>query len=134
MDIIKMARDLGTEIQKTEEYITLTKAKKANEADTVLNEQIGRFNLVKLEIQAASSKENPDNEVINRKNEELKTLYQEIMQNKNMAVFQKASDDINSMLNKINRILSSAVNGEDPQSCSTEQTCSGSCEGCSGCA
>ena len=135
MNIIEMARNLGTEIQKTEEYQTLVKAKAANDAATELQKQIGQFHLVKLQIQAASSAQKPNQEEINRKNEELQQLYQAIMQNQNMQAFEQASEEINTMLNQIKQILSVAVNGGDPQTCSTEQeqNCTGSCESCSGC-
>lgn len=134
MDIIEMARNLGTEIQKSKEYEALVKAKTANEADTVLNEQIGQFNLVKMQIQSASSEEKPDKERIDKKTEELKQLYQAIMENENMRAFEQASEEINDMLNQIKQILTVAVNGGDPQTCSVKESgCSGSCDSCSGC-
>lgn len=134
MDIITMARNLGTEIQKTEEYKQLVDAKNANEADALLNDQIGQFNLVKLELQSIASQEQPDQEKLDQKNQELQQLYQAIMENENMMAFQQATNTINAMMNQINRILTTAINGGDPQTCSTDSAgCPGSCESCSGC-
>lgn len=134
MDIIKMARNLGKEIQNTTEYINLTKAKQDNDNDSELADLIGKFNLVKLKIQHLSNDIDEKNKAeIEKENEKISKLYEKIMQNENMIAFNKASKEINDMMNKINRILTAAVNGEDPMTCSdTLQTaCNGQCSRCS---
>ena len=44
MDIIKMAREMGKEIQKSEIYANLNAAKKNNDEDEQLQDLIGQFN------------------------------------------------------------------------------------------
>ncbi|MDE5600090.1 MAG: YlbF family regulator [Oscillospiraceae bacterium] len=136
MDIIKMARNLGKEIQNTTEYLNLVKAKRNNDNDSELVDLIGKFNLVKLKIQHLSNDMDEKNKAeIEKENEELAKLYEKIMQNENMVAFNKASKEINDMMNKINRILTATVNGEDPMTCSEnlQIECGGQCNSCSGC-
>lgn len=135
MEIIQMARALGKAIQESAEYQVLENAKKANDNDKELNDKIGEFNLVKMEIQTLMAQDNADQEKITAKNKELRELYDSIMENTNMMTFNKASQAMNTMMNHINNILIAAVNGEDPETCELEpQTgCSGSCGSCSGC-
>lgn len=135
MNIIDLARNFGKEIQKTDEYLELMRAKKENDNDKELNDLIGKFNLLKFDIQRLLSDKEDQQEKINEKNLELNEIYEKIMKNENMIAFNKASDNMNSVMNKVNSILMGAVNGEDPLTFSEFNNlgCSGGCSGCSGC-
>lgn len=135
MNIIDLARNFGKEIQKTDEYLELMRAKKENDNDKELNDLIGKFNLLKFDIQRLLSDKEDQQEKINEKNSKLSEIYKKIMENKNMIAFNKASDNMNAIMNKINSILMAAVNGEDPLMFSefNNLECSGSCGGCQGC-
>lgn len=134
MDIIEMARKLGEALQATESYRKLSEAKCANEKDNELADQIGQFNLIKLEIQNAVSQDEPNQELIDQKNEELRKLYDVIMKNEHMIQFQQASERVNQMMSQINVILSTALSGGNPATCPTEtESCSGNCTSCGGC-
>ena len=59
-----------------------------------------------------------------------------MMKNPNMIDFNEASDKVNNMMNKINKILIAAVNGEDLTFDFeiNESNCGGGgCENCCGC-
>ncbi len=135
MDIISLARDFGKEIQKTDEYLELIRAKKENDNDEELNDLIGKLNLLKFDIQRLLADHEDQQEKIDEKNSELSEIYGKIMTNKNMIAFNKASDNMNAVMNKINGILMAAVNGEDPLMFSgfNNFECGGGCSGCSGC-
>jgi cell fate (sporulation/competence/biofilm development) regulator YlbF (YheA/YmcA/DUF963 family) len=134
MTIIELAREMGKEIQKTEAYKNLYAAQDANDKDEVLQDQIGQFNMKRIELNTAMSAETKDNEKINACNEELKAIYAEIMQNPNMIAFNTAKNELDSMMNQITTILMKSVNGEDPETCeAVEHSCGGSCSSCSGC-
>ena len=80
--------------------------------------------------------ENSDQqEKINEKNLELSEIYEKIMKNENMVAFNKASEKMDTVMNRINSILIAAVNGEDPMLFSeiNDLGCNGSCDGCSKC-
>lgn len=134
MDIIQAAREFGASIQATDLYRNLMEAKRANDNDAELAEQIGKFNLIKLEIQHAASQSQPNQKLIDQKNEQLRDLYDAIMKNEHMIAFQNASDQVNQMMSQINTILSTAVNGGDPATCPTDSgNCEGNCANCGGC-
>ena len=105
----------------------------ANDNDQELLDLIGKFNMKRVELNTALSKEQKDNERLNTLNEELKALYQEVMSNKNMAEYNEAKNDVDMMMNQVNAILVMSVNGEDPETCNPAPSCGGSCSSCSGC-
>ena len=88
MDVIKMARELGKAIQQDEKYIRYIEAKKANEADTALNELIGKLNLIQLSYQAEAEKETPDEAKMKQFDEEFRSVYGDVMINENMKKFE----------------------------------------------
>ena len=76
-----------------------------------------------------------EREEIVKLNSRLTALYNEITANPNMIAFEKARDDMDSVLESINFIITSAANGNDPMTCpeTPPPSCGGSCAGCSGC-
>lgn len=126
-DILKLANEFAENIKKTEEYLNLVKARKDNDEDVNLNVKINEFNAhtdnVKRLIADGSPKEEVDSE-----NVKISELYKEIMENKNMIAFNKASNEMNLLMNNINAILVAAVNDEDVSACSDRKS-----SGCSGC-
>ncbi len=136
MDIIKLARELGAEIQKDERFIALSQARAANEADDALTALIGKINLIQMSYQTESEKENPDNSKLEVYDNEFREVYGELMLNKNMQKYEAARHEVDSLMNYIVQLLSLCVNGEDPATCEPEQhdhDCGGECGGCSGC-
>lgn len=132
-EIVRLAREMGKKIQAGPEYARLSAAKEANDNDKELQDMIGKFNMKRIELNTALSKEQKDNDRLNALNEELKVLYQEVMSNKNMAEYNEAKNDVDMMMNQVNAILVMSVNGEDPETCNPAPSCGGSCSSCSGC-
>lgn len=134
MDLEKMARDMGKEIQKSEEYKRLQKAKDANDADVDLQNMIEEFNLIRMKMQTETQMQDQDEEKIAELNTKLRDIYTKVMGNKNMMEFNEAKQDIDDLMNQITGILMLSVNGEDPETCDpTPSGCSGSCDSCGGC-
>ncbi|MBP0979038.1 MAG: YlbF family regulator [Oscillospiraceae bacterium] len=136
MDIIKMARDLGSEIQKQEIYLDMIRNQAKNDEDQGLQELIGEFNLKRMALNSQMSKEETekDKDKIDNLDKEVRDLYQKIMNNNNMINYNKSRQALTALMADINKILSAAVTGQDPQTVSLEETgCSGSCSSCGGC-
>lgn len=133
MDIIKMTRELGKELQKDERYIAYINAKNINDNDEKLQKMIHEFEMKRMEISMESGKLEKDDERINTLNSELQNLYSEIMQNENMMNFSVKRDEMDNLLNEINSIITMCANGEDPDTCQITHTCSGNCGSCGGC-
>lgn len=134
MTIIEMAREFGKVIQESEEYKNLVVAREASDKDEALQAQIQQFNLVRMNLEMESSKEDADQEKIGSLNEELMSLYTQIMESENMAAFNEAKDAIDTIMNEATSILAAAVNGEDPMTFDPHaHSCGGSCSTCGGC-
>ena len=134
MDIIKLAREFGKAIQKDEAYIKLQIAKQQHDEDETLQQLIGELNLKKLAISNEFSSENRDDQKINLLNKEMREVYDQIMKNEKMIAYNKAKNEFNEILKRINAIIISSASGEDPDIADVEETsCTGSCSSCSGC-
>ena len=67
MGIIEATRLLGVEIQKDERFIRFIKAKLANDNDETLQNQIGEFNTVRMNLDREMNSETQDEEKIKAK-------------------------------------------------------------------
>lgn len=132
-NIIEKTRELAKLIQADPAYKNLMDAKERNDNDQELQDLIGKFNLKRIELNQAMSESERNQDKINAADAELKEIYQKIMTNENMLAYDKATNEMSLIMNKINRIISGAANGEDPDTIDTEASCTGSCSSCSGC-
>lgn len=136
MDVIEITRELGKAIQLDERYIAFAEAKKANEADTELNALIGKLNLIQMNYQNETEKDEPDSAKLEQMDAEFRDIYGSVMLNPNMQKYEEAKQNVDDMMNYVINILSLCVNGEDPATCEpapAEGDCTGNCSTCGGC-
>ena len=133
MDIIEAARQLGKAIQQDKRYLAFYAAKDANDADESLQALIGRFNLIKMQVDEEMTKQEHDEEKVKTLNAELRKVYADIMVNENMQAYNNAKNDIDEVISRMNAIIDICIAGEDPDTCEPAAGCSGSCSTCSGC-
>ena len=57
MDLIQMTRELGKAIQASEEYRKMQEAQTACDGDAVLQDGIGEFNLLRMQISTEAPEE-----------------------------------------------------------------------------
>lgn len=133
MDVIQMTRELGKAIQQDDRYIAYNLAKQVNDEDKELQADIERFSELRKELSLAMSQESSNQEKLSSIDTELKAVYQKIMSNKNMIVFNSAQNELENLINNVNQIISLCANGEDPDTCTPSSNCSGNCATCGGC-
>ena len=135
MDMIKLTRELGAAIQQDTRYVNLQVARQNNEDDEGLQELIKEFNLQRMSLNNEVSKDERDEEKIKAVNAAVRSVYDEIMNNPNMAAYEAAKQEMDALTAKITGIISLCVNGEDPETCEPSGGCGsgGGCSGCSGC-
>ena len=131
--IIEMARALARAIQMDERYEKLDKAREATDTDTALQDAIGRFNLARINLNTEMSKEEQDKEKIAEINGDMQRAYAEVMDSDLMNQFEEAKADINDLVTWVNAIITTAINGGDPNTVQQPDACGGDCGGCSGC-
>ncbi|MCM1007202.1 MAG: YlbF family regulator [Ruminococcus flavefaciens] len=133
MDVIELTRELGKAIQQDDRYIAYNLAKQVNDNDSELQADIERFSQLRDDLNKAMCEENKDGDKLQKIDEELKAVYQKIMSNKNMLVFNAAQQALEGLINNVNQIISLCANGEDPDTCQPSTGCTGSCSTCGGC-
>jgi len=133
MDVIELTRELGKAIQNDDRYIAYQLAKQVNDEDTQLQEDISRFETLRLKLNRIMSSSPVDNELMKKTDGELKEVYRKVMQNPNMIVFNSAQNALESLISNINQIISLCANGEDPETCQPSSQCGGNCATCGGC-
>ena len=92
MDLISLAREIGFAIQNDDDYIDYKVTEQNVECDHELQEIIEKFNLKKVEINHEISKETPDTEKIDKLNEEIGSLYREMVSNETMKAYNESKE------------------------------------------
>lgn len=133
MDVIKCVRELGKAIQQDERFIRYAKAKLENDNDEYLQEAIGNFNVIRMELDREVNSEEKDEEKVKELNERLRVIYSAIMSSSVMVEYNTAKVELDQLMNEINTVISKALDGEDPETCDTTAACTGSCSTCGGC-
>lgn len=134
MDIITKARELGKAIQQEESYIMLAEAQKKADADALLQELIGDFNLKRMAINNEASKSDRDQDKLTKLNNEMREVYSKIMSNENMVAYNDAKEKFDVIATRVLAIIQQSAEGADPETADyTQSSCSGSCASCGGC-
>ena len=135
MDIIELTRKLGHAIQEDERYIAYNTARQASDDDDHLQQLIGDFNLKRLAISNEAGTANPDNEKLQGLNNELRSVYAEIMSNEHMKAYDNAKTALDELLQRVNAIISQSAEGENPDTADYDPSasCGGDCSSCGGC-
>ncbi len=134
MEILDVARELGAAIQEHDLYKAYAAAKQKNDDDKALQDLIGEFNLIRMNINTAMTNPEKDEEKMAEYNEQLQECYKKIMANESMIAYNEAKIALDEIVNKVNLIISMCIDGADPKTVEIpDASCSGSCSTCGGC-
>lgn len=132
--ILDLTKKLGEELQKSQLYKNYELAKENADSDAELQSLIKSFNDLKENINSIMMDKDSDKTGLDDMNKNLRELYEEAMGKPNMIAFNNAKEDLDKLMIKINNILTTALNGGDPNN-EVQSTESGGCSsgGCSSC-
>ena len=133
---IDLFKEAAAQLQREEEYLALMGTLKKNDEDEALQTLIGDFNLARIDLNSELSKssEEKHQQRVASLNTKVTELYNAIMENESMKAYNEAKQEMESVINWVNAIINTAVNGGDPMTVEEPQAgCSGSCASCSGC-
>ena len=130
--IIKLARELGSEIQKEAAYHEYHLALERNDADDDLQDLIAALNLVQTNLQRAMDEPEKDTAKIEMYTNELNSTYNETMSNENMLSYVEKKNYMQELLNYIYQIVAESINGKDPYTIEQSSGCTGNCSTCGG--
>ena len=133
MDVIAKAREVGKASQQEERFICYAKARLANDDDKELQDAIGEFNLVRMELDREVNSDEKNDDKVKELNEKLRKVYSSVMSSPAMVEYNTAKAALDTLVNEINVIISKSIDGEDPDTCDTSSGCTGSCDSCGGC-
>lgn len=133
-NIEQLTRDLGAALQLSPAYVRVVAATERNEADEALQEKMQALGLARLRYQHEAAKsENTNKALMNAYEAEFQRVYDEIMENPNMAEYQAAKSDLEALVGRITGIITGCAQGEDPATYKPKSCCGGDCGGCGGC-
>ncbi|MBQ7107023.1 MAG: YlbF family regulator [Clostridia bacterium] len=132
MDVMTAVRQLGAAIQEDEAYARFHQVIKENDENKELQEKIGEFNILRMNLDNELSLEEKNEEKIKEMNEKLRALYGEVMAHPAMVAYNEAKQGLDKLLNDVNNIITMCVQGADPATCEPS-ACTGSCSTCGGC-
>ncbi len=133
-DIIYEFRLLAKKLQEDDRVIYLEQVKKKMDMDKELQDLIGKFNLAQYNYRIEAVKEDKDEAKLETINNELISLYSDIMANEFMIEYNECKTEVDKLTQLITAIITSGLNGGDPMIVEVpEGGCSGSCSSCSGC-
>lgn len=134
MEILEATRVLGKAIQSDNTYKKFVEAKKNNDDDRELQDLIGEFNLIRLNVSNAMTDPEKDEKKIEEYNNQLQECYKKVMANSSMIAYNEAKTALDGIVNKVNTLLSMIIEGADPDTVEIpDASCTGSCSTCGGC-
>lgn len=133
MSIVDLAREIGKELQKDKDYLSLKGLEKACDEDKELQDIIGEFNLKRMSLNNEASKADRDEDKIARLNNELRICYGKVMENKNMSAYNKAKTSFENKVQQVIGIITQCAEGADPGTAEGVHSCDCDCSSCGGC-
>ena len=134
MDCIELFKKAAAAMQTDPRYLELDAARRENDMDQELQGLIGEFNLARLDLNNETSKIEPSDDRINELNQKINDLYTQIMSSEGMVRYNAAKAECEALVNHIDAIINTAMNGGDPMTGNAPQGgCTGSCATCGGC-
>ena len=133
MDCIELFKRAAVALQTDPRYLALEQARKMNDSDEELQNMIGEFNLARMDLNNEITKEERDDQRIAELNEKVNSLYGQIMSDEGMIAYNDAKRDCEALINHIDAIINTAMNGGDPMTVETPANCTHDCSTCGGC-
>lgn len=134
MDCIELFKRAAMALQTDTRYLALEQARKLMDSDEELQNMIGEFNLARVDLNNEIGKDDRDDARIAELNEKINRLYTEIMSDEGMVAYNTAKQECEAMINHIDAIINTAMNGGDPLTVEAPSaSCTGSCSTCGGC-
>lgn len=126
MDIYEMAAALGDALKQNEKLTALEEARKNYMADKQLQSLVIEYEVQQKAMENSAKSGEPDARLSDMIGDRLNELYAQITTNEVYMALEKAQDEVNALMNKINGIITSHITGQEPG-------CTHDCSTCGGC-
>ncbi|HCA71932.1 MAG TPA: YlbF family regulator [Ruminococcaceae bacterium] len=132
MDVIEATRGLGKALQADPCFSRMQEVSRKCDADKELQEMIGHFNLIRMNLNNENQKDSHDQEKVDKYKGEMQETYTKIMGNPNMILYTAAQKEMDSLLKRVYGIISKCAEGEDPATADYTPSCTHDCSSCGG--
>ena len=126
MDIFEMATALGDALKQDEKLVVLEAARKNYESDRQLQTLVIEYEVQQRAMQKEAVDPDCDTHMIDMIQSRINELYEAITQNETYLALEKAQDEVNALMNKVNGIITARITGQEPG-------CTHNCATCGGC-
>ena len=127
MDIFEMATALGDALKQDEKLVALEAARKSYMEDRKLQALVIEYEVQQTAMQKEASRgEDYDTHLIDMIQNRINELYEAITKNETYLALEKAQDEVNALMNKVNGIITARITGQEPG-------CTHNCATCGGC-
>jgi cell fate (sporulation/competence/biofilm development) regulator YlbF (YheA/YmcA/DUF963 family) len=127
MDIFEMAAALGDALKQDEKLVALEAARKNYMEDRQLQALVIEYEVQQTAMQKEASRgEDYDTHLIDMIQNRINELYEAITKNETYLALEKAQDEVNALMNKVNGIITARITGQEPG-------CTHNCATCGGC-
>ena len=111
MDCIDLFKRAAMALQTDSRYLAMDQARKMNDKDEELQNLIGEFNLARMDLNNEIGKPERSDERIAELNQKVNDLYGKIMADDGMVAYNEAKRDCEALVNYIDAIINTAMNG-----------------------
>ena len=125
--IFELAAELGKALKDDEKLVRLDNAKKAYEADKVLQKYMIEYEVQQKAMQREVAKPERDLHFIEVIQARIDELYQKITEHPVFAELNRAQAEVNELMNRVNQTIMTQITGEEPSGCAHD------CSKCGGC-
>lgn len=127
MDIFEMAAALGDALKQDEKLVALEAARKNYIDDRQLQALVVEYEVQQTAMQKEASRgEDYDTHLIDMIQNRINELYEAITKNETYLALERAQEEVNALMNKINGIITTHITGQEPG-------CTHNCATCGGC-
>ena len=127
MDIFEMAAALGDALKQDEKLVALEGARKNYMDDRQLQALVVEYEVQQTAMQKEASRgEDYDTHLIDMIQNRINELYEAITKNETYLALERAQEEVNALMNKINGIITTHITGQEPG-------CTHNCATCGGC-
>ncbi len=127
MEIFELAAELGKKLKDDSRLIALEAAKKAYEEDPGLQKLMLEYDVQQKAMQREVGKPERDLHFIEVIQNRIDVLYKEIIEHAVFAELNRAQEEVNELMNRVNQTIMTQITGEEPSSCTHN------CSTCGGC-
>ncbi len=126
--IIEAAKALGEMIKNDEVTLRYEKAGEVYKNSNELNTLITEYNVQRTALGEEHKKQEKDQQLIDSINARIAQIYKDITTHPVYTEYVEAQDEMNALVNDVNREITAAIYGEYP-----DEGCTHDCSSCGGC-